>query len=129
MYRINTCTLWGCRRCCQPLTSPSRCIPHVYTKARTPSSEPSSARASSKWQPLNRVLVHLVPLSCCSLGHLSDWFRIIASSPSIGDDLYTAAAFLVTTGESRLMDSDSGHYYWSTQVGTCHSPFIDVDFL
>ncbi len=37
-----------------------------------------------------------------SLGHLSDWFRVLASSPSIGDDLYAASAFLVTTGSVRV---------------------------
>ena len=37
--------------------------------------------------------------SCTSLRHLSEWFKVIASNPSIGDDLYTSSSFLIATGK------------------------------
>lgn len=30
--------------------------------------------------------------------HLAEWFKLLASNPSIGEELYTAASFLTTTG-------------------------------
>ena len=41
-----------------------------------------------------------------SLGHLYDWFKVIASHPSVGDDLYTSSAFFVATGKLPLPCGD-----------------------
>ena len=44
-----------------------------------------------------------------SLCHLSEWFRILATHPSVAEDLYSVSSFLATTGMlnvSRFKDRD-----------------------
>ena len=52
-------------------------------------------------------MVWIYVLCCCSLRHLSDWFRQLATHPSLVDELYRPTAFMAATGHVTYMLSQS----------------------